>query len=192
MLWEKKSQVPVPSPAPGTVPVPKPSPDAQEQEKDAVLKPAAVPLPRFSTDIQVKDAMPKSTESVTTNTNHSLVGSSCVLKGDLTGDEDLLIEGQFDGSINLHERCLTIGAHGQVKAEVQALRVIISGSVTGNISARERIEIRKSGHVLGDLVAPSISIEDGAYFKGSIEILREDKHSAGGALSGVAPGESSV
>jgi cytoskeletal protein CcmA (bactofilin family) len=64
--------------------------------------------------------------------------------------------------------------NGQVKAGIQASRVVIHGSVTGNISARERIEIRKTGHVLGDLVGPGIAIEEGAYFKGSIEILRDE------------------
>ena len=61
-----------------------------------------------------------------------------------------------------------------MKSEIQASRVIIHGSVTGNVSARERIEIRKTGHVLGDLVGPGIAIEEGAYFKGSIEILRDE------------------
>jgi len=190
MLWEKKLQAPVPNPALGPVSPPRPS--SEIQEKDPVFVSAAVPLPRTAPDDQKKDAMPKLTESFATNSDHSLVGASCVLKGDLTGDEDLLIDGQFEGSINLHERCLMIGGRGQVKAEVQAARVIISGTLNGNITARERIEIRKSGHVLGDMVAPSISIEDGAYFKGSIEILRDDKQPAGGALSKVAHGESSV
>ncbi len=106
------------------------------------------------------------------------LGSTVVLKGDLTGSEDLIVEGQFDGTINLREHCLTIGARGQVKAEIQATRVIIEGSVTGNITARERIEIRKTGRVMGDLVAPGIAIEDGAYFKGSIEILRDETREA--------------
>ncbi|MBZ5562398.1 MAG: polymer-forming cytoskeletal protein [Acidobacteriia bacterium] len=114
------------------------------------------------------------------------LGSTVVLKGDLTGSEDLLVEGQFDGTINLREHCLTIGARGQVKAEIQATRVIIEGSVTGNITARERIEIRKTGRVMGDLVAPGIAIEDGAYFKGSIEILREEAREAAAAFSASA------
>ena len=70
--------------------------------------------------------------------------------------------------------CLTIGPEGKVKAEIQAARVVIHGSVHGNISVKERVEIYKTGHVVGDLMAPGISIEDGAYFKGKIEILRDD------------------
>ena len=84
-----------------------------------------------------------------------------------------MILGQFEGTVNIQEHCLTIGPEGKVKAEIQAARVVIHGSVHGNISVRERVEIYKSGHVVGDLLAPGISIEDGAYFKGKIEILRE-------------------
>jgi cytoskeletal protein CcmA (bactofilin family) len=99
-----------------------------------------------------------------------------VVKGDLSGNEDLLIAGQFEGTVNVQGHCLTIGPEGKVKAEIQAARVIIHGSVHGNISVKERVEIYKTGHVVGDLVAPGISIEDGAYFKGKIEILREGMH----------------
>jgi cytoskeletal protein CcmA (bactofilin family) len=103
----------------------------------------------------------------------TVLGPSVTLRGELTADEDLAIEGQFDGTIHLRDHCVTVGPEGQVKAEIQTSRVVVLGSVTGNITARERIEIRKTGSVMGDLVAPSIAIEDGAYFKGSIEILRE-------------------
>jgi len=103
-------------------------------------------------------------------------GRSLVVKGEVTGSEDLTIFGQFEGSINLQGHSLTVGPEGKVKAEIQAARVVIHGSVYGNISVKERVEIYKSGHVVGDLVAPGISIEDGAYFKGKIEILREEEH----------------
>ncbi len=124
--------------------------------------------------------------SLPSSSRPTILGSTVVLKGDLTGSEDLIVEGQFDGTINLREHCLTIGARGQVKAEIQATRVIIEGSVTGNITARERIEIRKTGRVMGDLVAPGIAIEDGAYFKGSIEILREETREAAPVYSASA------
>ena len=110
-------------------------------------------------------------------------GRSVVVKGDVTGDEDLTIFGQFEGTINLQGHSLTVGPEGKVKAEIQASRVVIHGSVHGNITVKERVEIYKSGHVVGDLMAPSISIEDGAYFKGKIEILR-DEDRATDSLSG--------
>ena len=110
--------------------------------------------------------------SAATEPNRTLLGPTITLRGELEGDEELIIEGQFDGTIDLQERCLTVGAQGQVKAEIKAGRAVIHGSVTGNITARERIEIRKTGRVMGDLVAPGIAIEDGAYFKGSIDIQK--------------------
>jgi cytoskeletal protein CcmA (bactofilin family) len=82
-----------------------------------------------------------------------------------------------------------VGAHGQVKAEIRAGRVIIQGTVNGNITARDRIEIRKSGQVVGDLVSPGIAIEDGAYFKGSIEILREGSLQTARVLTSSASGD---
>ena len=108
--------------------------------------------------------------------NVTQLGRSLVVKGELTGGEDLTISGQFEGTINVHDHCVTVGPEGKVKAGIQAARVIIYGSVQGNISVRDRVEIHKTGHVVGDLVAPGISIEDGAYFKGKIEILRESAH----------------
>ena len=116
----------------------------------------------------VRSTMPATLESA-----RSILGPSVSLRGELAGDEDLIIEGQFDGTVHLGEHCVTVGTQGEVKAEIQALRVVVQGSVTGNITARERIEIRKTGRVMGDLMAAGIAIEDGAYFKGSIEILRE-------------------
>ena len=119
------------------------------------------------------DATPKHSVPSSLEPNRTALGPSVTLRGELTADEDLAIEGQFDGAIHLRDHCLTVGTQGQVKAEIEASRIVVQGAVTGNITARERIEIRKTGRVMGDLVAPAISIEDGAYFKGSIEILRE-------------------
>lgn len=112
------------------------------------------------------------------SSNHqTMFGGSIVVKGELSGSEDLVIDGQFEGSINLKDHCLTVGPHGQVKADVTARQVIISGGLSGKISARDKIDIRKTGNVVGDLVSAGVAIEEGAYFKGSIEILREDAKS---------------
>lgn len=105
----------------------------------------------------------------------AVIGRSIVLKGELSANEDLLIEGQFEGTVNLQDHCLTVGSNGKVKAEIHARQVVILGSVNGNVNAREKIEVRRSGNVVGDLTAASVSIEEGAYFKGSIDILREGK-----------------
>jgi len=115
--------------------------------------------------------MPISTPS---SQNHSTVlGGSLALKGELSGKEDLLIEGQFEGSVDVPEHCLTVGPQGRVKADVRARQVVVHGAVEGKVTARDKIDLRKSGNVIGDLVSATVSIEEGAYFKGSIEIVRE-------------------
>jgi cytoskeletal protein CcmA (bactofilin family) len=112
------------------------------------------------------------------------LGRSLVFRGDISGSEDLVIAGQFEGTLNVQGHSVTVGPEGNVKADIHASRVIIHGSVRGNISVEERVEIHKSGHVVGDMVAPGIAIEDGAYFKGKIEILREgEQESTPGLLS---------
>ncbi len=152
MWWEKKPQ----SVAPKTLSSTQPSPIRPKQ------------------DSPMMETIPKPSPLTATNQNQSFLGRSVVLRGELTGKEDLLIGGQFEGNINLETNCLTVAPQGQVKAEIHARHVVIHGSVNGNISAREKIEIRRTGHVVGDLLAAAIAIEEGAYFKGSIDILREE------------------
>jgi cytoskeletal protein CcmA (bactofilin family) len=115
----------------------------------------------------------KSSSVISSDPGHTVLGRSVVFKGDLSGSEDLVIAGQFEGTLNVEGHCVTVGPEGKVKADVQAARVVIHGSVHGNISVRERVEIHKTGHVVGDVLAPGISIEDGAYLKGKIEIIRD-------------------
>lgn len=103
------------------------------------------------------------------------IGRSIVLKGELSANEDLVIDGQFEGTVNLQDHCLTVGSNGKIKAEIQARQVIIYGAVNGNVTAREKVEVRRTGNVTGDLKSASVSIEEGAYFKGSIDILRDAK-----------------
>src|ERR1700733_14569578 len=98
------------------------------------------------------------------------LGSSLHVKGEITGNEDLALDGSVEGLIQLEERKLTIGASARVTADVIAREVVVYGNVKGNLRARDRIEIKKDGSVVGDLTTARIMIEDGAYFKGSIEI----------------------
>lgn len=128
------------------------------------------------------EAMPRVSDALPSSPNQTLLGQSVVLRGDLSGKEDLLIEGHFEGTINLQEHCVTVGPHGQVKGEIHARQVIVQGTMNGNVTAREKIEIRKAGEVVGDLVAAGIAIEDGAYFKGSIDVLRESGKDASRSL----------
>ena len=98
------------------------------------------------------------------------LGPSLHVKGEISGNEDLHIDGSVEGLVQLDERKLTVGASAKVTADVVAREVVVYGSVKGNLRARDRIEIKKDGSVVGDLTTARIMIEDGAYFKGSIEI----------------------
>ena len=98
------------------------------------------------------------------------IGKSVNIKGELNGSEDLNIEGQVEGKIELRNHVLTIGQNGRVCAEIIAKAVIVQGQVIGNINASERITIRENGSVDGDIVAPRISIAEGAMFKGKIDM----------------------
>jgi cytoskeletal protein CcmA (bactofilin family) len=100
------------------------------------------------------------------------LGSSLRVKGDITGTEDLLIDGSVEGLIQLDERKLTVGAAAKVTADIIARDVVVYGYVKGNVRAKGRVEIKKDGSVIGNLTTAQIMIEDGADFKGSIEIDR--------------------
>jgi cytoskeletal protein CcmA (bactofilin family) len=92
------------------------------------------------------------------------------VKGEITGNEDLAIDGSVEGLVHLEDRKLTVGASAKLTADIIAREVVVYGNVKGNLRARDRIEIKKDGSVVGDLTTARIMIEDGAYFKGSIEI----------------------
>jgi cytoskeletal protein CcmA (bactofilin family) len=100
------------------------------------------------------------------------IGKSVVIKGELSASEDLTIEGQVEGKVELKQNTLTIGSSGKIKASVFAKAVIVQGEVTGNIHATEKIDIRDAGSVDGDLASPRVAIADGAHFRGSIDMQR--------------------
>jgi cytoskeletal protein CcmA (bactofilin family) len=100
------------------------------------------------------------------------IGKSVVIKGELNGSEDLTIEGQVEGKIELRQNVLTIGANGKIKAQVFAKAVIILGEVTGNVTATEKVDIRDNGSVDGDIASPRVAIAEGAHFRGSIDMQR--------------------
>jgi cytoskeletal protein CcmA (bactofilin family) len=121
------------------------------------------------------------------------LGSSLHVKGEISGNEDLYIDGTVEGLVHLDERKLTVGATAKLTADVIAGDVIVYGSVKGNVRGKDKIEIKKDGSVNGDLTTAQIIIEDGAYFKGSIEIEKragkeDDKNvSAGTASTPITP-----
>ena len=101
------------------------------------------------------------------------LGASLRVKGEISGNEDLHVDGTVEGLIQLDDRKLTVGMAAKVTADVIAREIVVYGSVKGNLRAKDKIEIKKDGSVVGDLTTARIMIEDGAYFKGAIEIDRQ-------------------
>lgn len=101
------------------------------------------------------------------------IGQSVQIKGELTGNEDLTIEGMVDGKIVVKDHSLTVGTNGRINAEVHAKTVLILGQVVGNVTADDKVEIASSGSLQGDVRAPRVAIADGARFKGAIDMERK-------------------
>ncbi len=100
------------------------------------------------------------------------IGKSVIIKGELSGSEDLTIEGSVEGRIDLKDNVLTIGPNGKIKAEVFAKAVVVLGEVTGNVTASEKVDIRDNGSVDGDIASPRVAIAEGAHFRGSVDMQR--------------------
>jgi cytoskeletal protein CcmA (bactofilin family) len=103
----------------------------------------------------------------------TLIGKSVVIKGELSCSEDLYIDGQVEGTIDPKGNRLTIGPNGRVKANINACAVIVQGKLEGNIQASHRVDLKQSAVVMGDIATQRISIDEGAYFKGSVNIQKE-------------------
>jgi cytoskeletal protein CcmA (bactofilin family) len=162
-MWTgKKREVPR-EPEPKTPSAPAPAIQPQPSQEAKPMPPSEPPRPATVAD-----------------RGGARVGPGLQVKGDITGNEDLQIDGTVEGHVHLGERRLTIGASARVTADVQAREVVVFGNVKGNLQARDRIEIKKDGSVVGDLTTARIMIEDGAYFKGSIEIDRGGEAGASG------------
>lgn len=111
--------------------------------------------------------------------NLAQIGKSVVIKGELSGSEDLYVDGQVEGSIALKNHSLTVGPNGQIKASIEAKGIIIQGKLEGNVQASDRVDLRKSAVVAGDIVTQRISIEEGAYLKGKVDIQGKAEKAAG-------------
>jgi len=111
------------------------------------------------------------------------IGKSIAIKGDLTGNEDMVIEGKVDGKVELPNNQLTVGANGTVRAEVHAKSVVVIGRVTGNVHGTERVEIQATGIVEGDVNAPRLVVAEGAVINGAIHMTKQ----AGAAAQPPAP-----
>ena len=109
------------------------------------------------------------------------VGKSLIIKGNVGGSEDLYIDGEVEGSVELKDNNITIGPNGRVNASLHARDIVVLGRVKGNVKAIERLELRKTGSLVGDIITARVVIEDGAYFKGSIDIQKAGAAAASSA-----------
>lgn len=136
--------------------------------------PAAAPAPAATPVNTMTEPTPVSApRNANINTNEqATIGKSLVIKGEVSGSESLYIDGRVEGSINLPGNRVTVGRNGVVNANVSAREIVVIGKLKGNLTATDRVDIRNEGSLTGDVVAQRISIEDGAFFKGGIDIRK--------------------
>jgi cytoskeletal protein CcmA (bactofilin family) len=115
------------------------------------------------------------------------IGKGLFIKGEITGSESLFVDGKVEGSITLPGNRVTVGRNGQVAANITAREIVVLGKVRGNVSASDRVDIRAEGSLSGDVSAARISIEDGAFFKGGIDIRKPDAKLTGSPAAPAAP-----
>ena len=115
------------------------------------------------------------------------IGKGLFIKGEITGSESLYIDGKIEGTINLPGNRLTVGRNGQVNAAINAREIVVLGKVKGNVAATDRVDIRAEGALTGDVSAARISIEDGAFFKGGIDIKKPDAKAEAKVAPAAAP-----
>src|SRR5450631_2732924 len=165
--------------------------------------------PQRSTGIPTSGAAPVETQSGETSTNMSsptrtfdsnpapsarsgsaALGKNVTVKGQIFAREDLTIDGAVEGTVECHEHRLTIGPNARVQAGLKAREIIIQGSIQGNVDATDKIDIKKEAKLVGDIKTSRIVIEDGAYFKGSIDISKPSARAQAQPAAGAAPASS--
>ncbi len=149
-----------------------------KRKEDEYTTPGADPGPSGSAFNPAASAPPRPAEPVRSESLRSnevaTIGKSVVVKGQLSGSEDLIVDGEVEGSISLRGQSLTVGPNGRVRANIEARNVILHGRVDGDVHATERVELRKTASLTGDISTARISIEDGAFFKGTIDIQKPE------------------
>jgi cytoskeletal protein CcmA (bactofilin family) len=129
---------------------------------------------------------PSAAPAASASSEQATIGKSLVVKGEVTGSESLYIDGKVEGAINLPGNRVTVGRNGQVSANISAREVVVLGKVRGNVNASDRVDIRSEGALTGDVIAQRISIEDGAFFKGGIDIRKPGQVKEADAKASVA------
>ena len=133
----------------------------------------APPATPASTAPTPSSGIPMRAEPPSASRQTAAIGASMTIKGDIRAREELLVDGEVEGSLE-SQSSLTVGPNGKVRANIKAREVVVYGSVRGNVEVAEKIAIRDQGSLVGDIKAAGISIDDGAYFKGSIDIVRPE------------------
>jgi cytoskeletal protein CcmA (bactofilin family) len=158
----------------------------RKDEEQPVVKPVSAP-PRVSEP--AKEGIPMSTMPArsfgdaageASRPGVAVLGKSVIVKGQIFSREDLTIDGEVEGTVELQEHRLTVGPNGKVMATIKAREICIIGTVNGNVEASDKIDIRKDAKLVGDIRTARIVIEDGAYFKGNIDIIRQPSTAAAG------------
>ena len=139
-------------------------------------RPASTPTPSTT----ASEPMAPRPVAAASTADQATIGKSLVIKGEVTGSESLYIDGRVEGSINLAGNRVTVGRNGVVSANINAREIVVLGKVRGNLTASDRVDIRSDGSLTGDVVAARISIEDGAFFKGGIDIRKAGQKPNGG------------
>ena len=115
---------------------------------------------------------PRSFDPPASASGSATIGKAVMVKGQIFSREDLVIDGEVEGTVELQEHRLTVGPNGKVQAGVKAREIVVLGTIHGNVEATDKIDIRKDARLVGDIKTARIVIEDGAYFKGSIDIIK--------------------
>jgi cytoskeletal protein CcmA (bactofilin family) len=152
-----------------------------KKEEEFMPKPAGVtPAPATVPSEVAKEAIPMSSlptrglEPRFENSHSAVLGKSVIVKGQIVSKEDLTIDGEIEGTVELQEHRLTVGQNGKVRASVKARELVVLGTIQGNVDITDKIDIRKDAKLVGDIKTARIVIEDGAYFKGNIDIVRPE------------------
>jgi cytoskeletal protein CcmA (bactofilin family) len=147
----------------------------KRKEEEYPPKPAATPVANNPVkESPVMSSAPAPATHASDSRGPAIIGKSVMIKGQIFSREDLTIDGEIDGSVELHEHRLTVGPNGKLQAGVKAREVVVLGTIHGNVEASDKIDIRKDAKLVGDIKTTRIVIEDGAYFKGSIDIVKPE------------------
>ena len=168
-MWKPTTPGSNSTPEPQRAPAPSPT---------STVPPSSEPAPASRT------AVGSSQDQATIGKDQATIGKSLVIKGEVTGSESLYVDGRVEGSINLPGNRMTVGRNGVVSANITAREIVVLGKVRGNLTASDRVDIRSEGSLTGDVVAQRISIEDGAYFKGGIDIRKPGQKDEAAVASG--------